>query len=120
LVVKEAEAIRKNEFLQLVLNSPMAQQIVGMDGAAELLRDAALNLNTNPDRIVPDREKASQLQQQSQIIAQLQEQLAMLTGQGQQQGQQQGPAMQPKNMLPDGSQVGGREGNTMSPRPNGA
>ena len=119
LVVKEAEAIRKNEFLQLVLNSPMAQQIVGMDGAAELLRDAALNLNTNPDRIVPDREKASQLQQQSQIIAQLQEQLAMLTGQGQQQGQQQGPAMQPKNMLPDGSQVGGREGNTMSPRPNG-
>jgi len=119
LVVKEAEAIRKNEFLQLVLNSPMAQQIVGMDGAAELLRDAALNLNTNPDRIVPDREKASQLQQQSQIIAQLQEQLAMLTGAAQ-QGQQQGPAMQPKNMLPDGSQVGGREGNTMSPRPNGA
>jgi len=32
-------------------------------------------------------------------------------------GMTSGPA--PKNMLPDGSQVGGREGNMMSPRPNG-
>lgn len=120
LVVKEAEAIRRNEFLQLVLNSPMAQQIVGLDGASELLRDAARNLNTNPDRIVPDRPKASQLQQQSMVIQQLQEQLAMLTGQMAQEGGAQGPQMQPKNMLPDGSQVGGRESNFVSPRPNNA
>ena len=124
LVVKEAEAIRRNEFLQLVLTNPMAQQIVGMDGAAELLRDAAMNLNTNPDRIVPDRQKISTMQQQAQVIAQLQQQLAMLTGQadaqGQPQGQPQGQLMQPKNMLPDGSQVGGRESNMVSARPNGA
>ncbi len=44
LVVKEAEAVRRNEFLQMVLNSPVVQQIVGMPGTAELLRDAAKSL----------------------------------------------------------------------------
>jgi len=119
LVVKEAEAIRRNEFLQLVLNSPVAQQIVGMDGAAELLREAATNLNTNPDRIVPDRQRMTQMQQQQQVIQQLQQQLAMMTGEMQQQGPE-GQPVQPKNMFDDGSQVGGRESNFVSPRPNGA
>lgn len=120
LVVKEAETVRRNEFLMLVLNSPVAQQIVGMDGAAELLREAAKNLNGNVDRIVPDRQQISTIQQQQQIIAQLQEQLAMIAGQMQQAGapgMTQGPA--PQNILPDGSQVGGRQANLMSPRPNG-
>lgn len=119
LVVKEAEAIRRNEFLQLVLTSPMAQQIVGMDGAAELLRDAALNLNTNPDRIVPDRQTATQLQQQAMVIQQLQQQLAAMSGQ--MAGPQQGPQPSaPENILPDGSPVGGRDSNYVSPRPNGS
>ena len=121
LVVKEAEAIRRNEFLQMVLNSPVAQQVVGMDGTAELMRDAARNLNTNPDRIVPDRHKMSMIEQQQMVIQQLQQQLAMLTGQIDENGMPgatQGPA--PANILPDGSQVGGREGNYVSPRPNGA
>jgi hypothetical protein len=120
LVVKEAEAVRRNEFLMLVLNSPVAQQIVGMDGAAELLRDAAKNLNGNVDRIVPDRQQISTIQQQQQVIQQLQQQLQMIAGQMQQggaPGMTQGPA--PQNILPDGSQVGGRQGNIMSPRPNG-
>lgn len=124
LVIKESEAIRRNEFLALVLNSPVAQQIVGMDGAAELLREQAKNLSGNVDRIVPDRKQISTIQQQQQIIQQLQEQLQMMAGQMQGgmgapggQGMTSSPA--PRNMLPDGSQVGGREGNTMSPRPNG-
>ena len=124
LVIKEAEAVRRNEFLQVVLNSPVAQQIVGMDGTAELLRDQAKNLSGNVDRIVPDRQQLSVVQQQQQTIAQLQEQLAAVMGEIQNMGMApqapgmtQGPA--PKNMLPDGSQVGGREGNMMSPRPNG-
>jgi hypothetical protein len=105
-----------------VLNSPVAQQIVGMDGAAELLREQAKNLSGNVDRIVPDRKQISTIQQQQQIIAQLQQQLQMIAGQMQAapggQGMTSSPA--PKNILPDGSQVGGREtGNTMSPRPNG-
>jgi hypothetical protein len=120
LVVKEAEAIRRNEFMTLVLNSPVAQQVVGMDGIAELMRDAARNLNGNVDRIVPDRQQISTIQQQQQVIAQLQQQLQAIVGEMQQpggQGMTQGPA--PRNILPDGSQVGGREGNMMSPRPNG-
>jgi methyl coenzyme M reductase subunit D len=124
LVIKEAEAVRRNEFLQMVLNSPVAQQIVGMDGAAELLRESARNLSGNVDRIVPDRNQLSTMQQQQQMIQQLQEQIAMLTGVGPDgkpipQGPGAGPQVQPKNMLPDGSQVGGREGNYTSPRPNG-
>ena len=120
LVVKEAEAVRRNEFLTLVLNSPVAQQVVGMDGVAELLRDAAKNLNGNVDRVVPDRQQISTVQQQQQVIAQLQQQLQAIAGQMQQggaPGMTQGPA--PRNVLPDGSQVGGREGNLVSPRPNG-
>lgn len=120
LVVKEAEAVRRNEFLQIVLNSPVAQQIVGMDGAAELLREQARNLSGNVNRIVPDRPTLTAMQTLQQQNAQLQEQLAMIANElqgGGAPGMTQGPA--PKNMLPDGSQVGGREGNMMSPRPNG-
>jgi len=121
LVIKEAEAVRRNEFLQVVLNSPVAQQIVGMDGTAELLRDQAKHLSGNIDRIVPDRQQLSVVQQQQQTIAQLQEQLAQIMGEmqnaGAMPGMTQGAA--PKNMLPDGSQVGGRESNMMSARPNG-
>jgi hypothetical protein len=122
LVVKEAEAVRRNEFLQIVLNSPVAQQIVGMDGAAELLREQARNLSGNVNRIVPDRPTLTAMQNLQQQNAQLQEQLAMIMGELQggapgAPGMTQGPA--PKNMLPDGSQVGGREGNMISARPNG-
>ena len=121
LVVKEAEAVRRNEFLQIVLNSPVAQQIVGMDGAAELLREQARNLSGNVNRIVPDRPTLTAMQNLQQQNAQLQEQLAMIMGELQggapgAPGMTQGPA--PKNMLPDGSAVGGRESNVMSPRPN--
>jgi hypothetical protein len=119
LVVKEAEAVRRNEFLQIVLNSPVAQQIVGMDGAAELLREQARNLSGNVNRIVPDRPTLTAMQTLQQQNAQLQEQLAMIAGelQGGAPGMTQGPA--PKNMLPDGSQVGGRENSIMVSRPNG-
>ena len=115
LVVKESEAVRRNEFLQLVLNSPVAQQIVGMDGAAELLRDAAKNLSGNVDRIVPDREQVSLIQKQQQMIQQLQQQLQMFMGAAQEAVQGQGQQAKPRsqNILPDGSQVGGRDANLM-------
>lgn len=118
LVVKEADAVRRNEFLGLVLNSPLAQQIVGMDGAAELLRDAAKNLKGNVDRIVPDRQQISTIQKQQQIIAQLQQQLVELTGQQPQQPGGQGtPAkIESINILPDGTPAGGRDMNFMSSR----
>jgi len=103
LVVKEAEAVRKNEFLRLVLESPIAQQIVGLPGTAELMRDLAGNLNTNVDKLVPTREQIVQQQQAAQ-----QAQMEMM--QAQAQGQ---------NLQEDGTPQGGRQSNTISPRPNG-
>lgn len=120
LVIKESEAVRRNEFMNLVLTNPIAQQIVGMKGAAELLRDAAKNLNSNVDKIVPDGQQMSVMEQQQQLINELQQQLAQLAGAMQQGGEQMMPQQQPANILPDGSQVGGRESNFVSPRPNGA
>lgn len=133
LVIKEAEAMRRNEFLQVVLNSPVAQGIVGPSGTAELLRDAARNLSGNVDRIVPDRQQMSVIQQQQQMIQQMQQQLAFASGAMEQMGMMQGapgapapggqggsPAKpQSKNLLPDGSQMGGRDANYTSARPNG-
>jgi hypothetical protein len=105
LVVKEAEAVRKTDFLRLILESPVAQQIVGLPGTAELLRDLAGNLNTNVDRLVPSREdvqKQQELAQQQQMMMQ------------QMQAQEQAAQLQE-----DGTPKGGRQDNTMSPRPNG-
>jgi hypothetical protein len=101
LVSREAAAVRRNEFLQIVLSSPLAQQIVGLPGAAELLRENARLLDTNPDRIVPSREELQQQQMQ---------QLLMM--------QQQQLAMQGAPTLPDGAREGGRDSNHVSPRPN--
>jgi hypothetical protein len=105
LVVKEAEAVRKNEFLRLVLESPVAQQIVGPAGTAELMRDLAGNLNTNVDRLVPSREE---IQKQQAIAAQQQQMMI------QQQAMQEAA-----NLQEDGTPMGGRQSNTVSPRPNG-
>ena len=106
LVVKEAESVRKTEFLRLVLESPVAQQIVGLPGTAELMRDLAGNLNTNIDRLVPSREeveKQQQIQQQQMMIMQ----------------QQQMAAEQAAMLQEDGTEMGGRQDNYISPKPSG-
>jgi hypothetical protein len=63
------------------------------------------NLNTNVDRLVPSREDV----QKQQEIAQ-QQQMMM---------QQQMAEQEAANMQEDGTEMGGRQDNTMSPRPNG-
>jgi len=105
LVVKEAEAVRKTEFLRLVLESPVAQQIVGPTGTAELLRDLASNLNTNIDRLVPSREELQRQQEMAQQQAMMQQQMIA--------------AQESANLQEDGSQQGGRESNYISAKPNG-
>jgi hypothetical protein len=109
LVSREAAAVRRNEFLQIVLGSPLAQQIVGLPGAAELLRENARLLDVNVDRLVPSRE---QLEQQMMQQAMMQQ---MMMAQGQPQGQQE---MLGAPTQPDGSREGGRDSNNVSPRPN--
>jgi hypothetical protein len=77
LVAKESAAVRRAEFLQLALTNPMAQQIMGVLGTAELLRDHAKLLDMNVDKIVPTRE-ALEAQQKEQAAQQAQAlQLAM-------------------------------------------
>lgn len=57
ILEKEQAQQRRNEFLQITLNSPAAQQVVGMEGIAELLRQAASTLDMNVDKIVPSPEQ---------------------------------------------------------------
>ncbi len=56
LVVKDSAQVRRNEFLQVALNSPVAQQIVGMEGIAALLHEQAKTLDMDADEIVPSPE----------------------------------------------------------------
>ena len=113
LVVKEAESVRKTEFLRLVLESPVAQQIVGLPGTAELMRDLAGNLNSNIDRLVPSRED---VEKQQQIQQQQQQQMMMMQ---QQMQQQQMAAEEAKMLQEDGTEMGGRQDNYISSRPGG-
>jgi len=113
LVVKEAESVRKTEFLRLVLESPVAQQIVGLPGTAELMRDLAGNLNSNIDRLVPSRED---VEKQQQIQQQQQQQQMMMQ---QQMQQQQMAAEEAKMLQEDGTEMGGRQDNYISSRPGG-
>lgn len=82
LIVKEQAQVRQNQFLQIALTSPAAQQIIGVEGIAELLRQGAKTLDMNPDRIVPPVEIIKQRMAQAQQAALVQQQqLAQATGQ---------------------------------------
>lgn len=72
LLVKEQAQMRQNQFLQIALSNPITQQIVGVEGIAELLRQAAKTLDLNPDNIVPPVEiiKARMAQQQAMAMQQ--------------------------------------------------
>lgn len=113
LVSREAAAVRRNEFMTLVLNSEVAQQIVGMPGVAELLRESAKQLDINPDKLVPSREKVTQMEHHQK--AQEAQQLDIEQGGGQTPQQMS----LPPPTYPDGSPIGGRDSNMVSARPNG-
>lgn len=76
LIEKEAAQQRQTAFLQVALSNPIAQQVVGMEGIAELLRQAAKTLDLNTDDIVPpvavlkQRWAQQAAEQQAQLIAQ--------------------------------------------------
>ena len=57
LVVKDSAQQRRSEFLQVALNSPVAQQVVGMEGIAALLHEQAKTLDMDADEIVPTPEQ---------------------------------------------------------------
>lgn len=120
LIVKEAAAQRRNELLQIALSSPVAQQIMGMEGTAHLLREQVKTLDMNPDKIIPPPEivkaRAAVAQREQQIAMQQQaaepeEQMdihrdenGQMTKMSVRRKPQQGPSNSGQN-LPNGGQA---------------
>lgn len=73
LIMKESAAQRRNELLQMALSSPVAQQIMGMEGTAHLLREQVKTLDLNADKIVP----APEILKARAAVAQAQQQQMM-------------------------------------------
>jgi hypothetical protein len=72
MTVKEAAQVRRNEFLAATAN-PFDMQIIGLDGRAEVLREAARGLDMNTDKVVPPvavlkERQAIQMMQQAQMV----------------------------------------------------
>jgi hypothetical protein len=86
-LLKESVQQRRNEFLQMTAN-PVDIQIMGPNGRAMLLREAAKTLNMDVDKIIPDPEKVMEVQQA------MMEQMS--------QAQQQAPAQPPEQLPPEG------------------
>lgn len=123
LIAQEAAQVRRNEFLQLVLNSPIAQQVVDIEGTAALLRENAKTLDMDVDKIVPNTDLLRRR------IAQ--KALAMQQAAAQQQGSGvatpaapggpgSGPAAAPPAVFPNPRPMPGKPGFGSGPmRPNG-
>lgn len=82
LVAKEAAQVRRNEFLAATGN-PVDLQIMGIEGRAEILREAAKGLNLNPDKIIPSMSVLKQRAAMAQMAAMQQQQAAVAQGNGQ-------------------------------------
>jgi hypothetical protein len=104
LIIKEQAMQRQNQFLQIALSSPIAQQVVGIEGIAELLRQAAKTLDLNPDNIVPPVEILKQRMAAAQQAAMQQQLLAQqMSGQAAAGGTP--PAERPGQQLANGAPV---------------
>jgi hypothetical protein len=72
LIAKEQVQIRRNEFLAMTLNSPVALQVVGPEGIAYLMRETAKALQMDTDKLVPSTEMLRFKQEQVQAAMQAQ------------------------------------------------
>jgi hypothetical protein len=72
LMQLESLQLRRNEFLASTAN-PVDQQIVGVEGRAEVLRETAKGLELDTNRVVPSRDKLKQIQMQQTQAAQAQQ-----------------------------------------------
>lgn len=112
MIAKEQQQVRRNEFMQIILGSQPALQILGQEGLAAVLREILKGLDIGLDDVVPteDEMKAAQQAQQQQLM--MQQQAAM--AQGQPGGPTNGPA--PKQIEASGAEKGGAEANTVGKR----
>lgn len=61
-LVREQTQLRRQEFLNSTANSPLAQQIMGIRGYANLLREVAKGLDIPIDKIVPSEEEIASME----------------------------------------------------------
>jgi hypothetical protein len=94
LVNKEADSQRQEAFLQAAVSNPLVQQVVGLEGIANLLHEQAKKLGLNADEIV---KPIAILKQQWQAQQQAQAQAALA-------GQPPGPGAPPGLPAPGGPQ----------------
>lgn len=71
LVTKDTAQVRRNEFLMATAN-PIDMQIIGLDGRAALLREAAKTLDMNTEDIIPSASTVKLRAAQAQMQAQMQ------------------------------------------------
>jgi hypothetical protein len=103
LAVKETVNVRRVEFLNATAN-PIDLEIIGPEGRAAILREVAKGLQMPVEDIIPSREKLVYNQQMSAQV------MAMEAAQG---------GGQPVPTQPDGSPMGGMQGNTVMNRGTG-
>jgi len=90
ILVKEAQRQGQLQGLQLIGGSPMAMQIVGMQGYGKLLRQVFRSMEIQiTDDIVPDDDQLQQKQQQLEQQQMQMQQAQTAMGQAQQQLEQQ-------------------------------
>lgn len=95
LLAQEAAQVRRNEFLQLVLNSPIAQQITGVEGTAALMREGAKALDMDVDKIVPNAGALKRKIMEQNAQAQQAQMAAQANGQVEPPPQPGGPGQPP-------------------------
>lgn len=106
LIAKEQQQVRRNELLQMVLQSEVAQQIIGFPGVAELFRETVKGLDVNADDVVPSEEEVRRRQRKQQIM----QRMAAMQQQGQQM-QQSGQMQKSRQVDAAGNVSGGRDAN---------
>lgn len=80
LMIKEQQQLRRAEFLQITAN-PIDMGIIGMEGRAELLREAVKNLDIPVDRVIPERDEiVARVKQEAMAAAQMAQQQALPSG----------------------------------------
>ena len=105
MIAKEQQQVRRNEFMQIILGSQPALQILGQEGLATLLREILKGLDIGMDEVVPSEDEMQAAAQQQQAMMQQQ---AMQNGPGQGQS--------PKQVEVSGAEKGGAEANTAGKR----
>lgn len=120
LLAKEQQQVRRNELLQIVLQSPSAQQIVGLPGVAEIFREVVKGLGIHAEHVVPTGDQIRQMQMLMAAQQQAQEQAQMAQNGGTPHSPTGAKGMSPVAKRPaiaaSGARSGGADANIVQSR----